>query len=62
MHFFLNYLEDFKEIPFYFEMSYSSITWVNGFKRKGPGSMNTNLYCEERTIVKEEPFQKLNCM
>lgn len=60
---FFNYLEDFKEIPFCFEMSYSSITWENGFKRKGAGSEKVSLYCEaKRTIVKEEPFQKLNCM
>lgn len=47
---FLNYLEGFKEIPFYFEMSYSGITWEDGFKRKGVGSMKANLYCE----VKEQ--------
>lgn len=48
MLFFFNYLEDFNEIPFYFEMSYSSITWEAGLKRKGVGSMKVSLYCEAK--------------
>lgn len=56
-------MENFIEIPFYFEISYSSITWEDGFKKKEVNSMKVNLYCEvKKTMVKEEPFQKLNCM
>lgn len=43
---FLNYLENFMEIPFCFEISYSIITWEDGFKRKEVSSMKVNLYCE----------------
>lgn len=45
---FLNCLEDFKELTFYFEMRYLSITWEDGFKKKGVGSMKVILSGEAK--------------
>lgn len=45
---FLNCLEDFKEIPFYFEMRCLSITREDGFEKKQVGSMKVILSCEAK--------------